>query len=136
MELTYAHEQEEDEEHVHDGQQRHGQRGDDLLERLDAAEEPDDAEGAEDADDAGGLVGDDERHDRHGDDEGVEQAPGVLDEGLEPVGEHIDRQLHREEEGEEEVQLVEVIRQISWGPVGVDEAVNELGLGDCAAEVL
>ncbi len=46
MQLTYPHKQKEDAEHVENGQQRHGQRGDDLAERRHAAEEPQDAKGA------------------------------------------------------------------------------------------
>ena len=68
-----------------------------------ATKESYDAQGSEDADDAGRLVGDNERHDRHGDDESVKQAPGILDEGAEPVGKGVDRELDSEKQREEEV---------------------------------
>ena len=135
-ELTDAHEEEEDEEHVEDGEQRHGEGRDDLLERRDAAEEADDAQGAEDADDARRLVGDDERHERHGHDEGVEDVPRVLDEGAEPVGEGVDSELRREEEREEEVELVEGAREFRGLAELVLEVLDELRLGNGAPEVL
>jgi hypothetical protein len=134
--LTYAHEEEEDEEHVEHGEERHGKGRDDLLERLDAAEEADDAESAEDADDARGLVGDDEGHDRHCHDESVKNAPGILDEWPEPVGEGVDGELGCEEEGEEEVEVVECARELRRHAVFILEVLDELRLGDCAPEVL
>ncbi len=135
-ELTDAHEEEEDEEHVEHGEDRHREGRDDLPERFHAAEEADDAEGAEDADDARGLVGDDEGHDRHGHDEGVENVPRVLDEGAEPVGEGVDNELCREEEREEEVELVEDLCEAGRRAVLVMEVLDELRLGDGASEVL
>ena len=134
--LTDAHKEEEDEEDVEHGRQRQREGRDDLAQRLDAAEEADDAEGTQDAYDAGGLVGDNERHDRHGDDEGVEQAPSVLDEGLEPVGEHVDRKLYCEEERKEEVELVEDVRELCRRAIWIDKVVYKLRLSDSAAEVL
>ena len=85
MPLTDSHEQEQDTEHVDDGHQSHGQRGDDLAERRHTAEEAHDAKRAEDPDDASVLLRDEQRQDRHGNHEGVQLAPHVGYEGPEPV---------------------------------------------------
>jgi hypothetical protein len=124
--LTDAHEEKEDEEHVEHGEEGHCERRDDLLERLDAAKEADDTEGAEDADYARGLVGYDQGHDRHGHDEGVEDAPRVLDEGAEPVGKGVDGQLRCEQEREEEVELVQSVRKLRRHAVFIHKIIDEL----------
>ncbi len=65
---------EHDEEGVAHGEERGGEGGEDLLGRLQAAEEPDDAERAQDAD---GKIQGPEDDEGHGDDQGVEDRPAV-----------------------------------------------------------
>ena len=133
---TYAHEEEEDAEDVDDGEESEGEGGDDLAEGRDAAEEADDAEGAQDADDAGVEVLDEEGNDGHGDDEGVHLAPHVGEEGLEPVGEEVDAELHGEDDCESEIELVHEDGETARRPVRIDHLVEVLRLDDGADKVL
>jgi hypothetical protein len=133
--VTDADEEEEDEEDVEDGQYGEGEGGDDLAEGLDAAEDADDAEGAEHTDDAGGLVVDDGGDEGRADDKGVEEAPGVGDEGAQPVGECVDGELRGEEEREDEVEPLQLLRQLRVRAV-VLHAVDVLRLEDGAHEIL
>ena len=60
--------------------------------------------------DARRLAGEGGGDEAHGDDEGVEDAPHVGGEGPEPVAVGVDRQLRREERGEDQVQPVHPAR--------------------------
>ena len=103
---------------------------------MQAAEEADDAEGAHEAEDGDGYVGVAEGDEGHEDDEGVEQAPGVGEEGAEPVGEEVDEQLRREDGGEGVVGRVHAPPQRRLAAGAVGELVDELRLEQVHHEVL
>ena len=105
--LTYRGDDEQDEEGVEHRQDRRAQRRDDVAQRPHAAEQPDHPQrpdGPQDVDGKGdGGEGDErEQHDAE-----VEGVPRVADEGREPVGEHVDCELHGEDRGEELVEQLE-----------------------------
>jgi hypothetical protein len=123
-----------DEEGVALGHDGDGEGGEDLLGGLEAAEEPNDAQGAEDADGEVEGAQDDEGH---GDDEGVEDGPGVGEEGPQPVGEEVAEQLEGEDDGETDVEEVE--NALDAGGRAVRELEPrriDLRLGDGDDEVL
>ena len=69
---TYAYEEEEDDKHVEDGNDGEGYGRDDLAQRVEAAEQPDDAKGSEDPDEARRLVGHGDGEEGHAHYEGVQ----------------------------------------------------------------
>ncbi len=103
-----------DEEGVAHGDDGDGEGGQDLLGGLEAAEKAHHAQRAEDAD---GEVEGPEDDDGHGDDEGVEDRPAVGEEGAEPVGEEVEKQLEGEEDGEDDVELVQGPLYVGRGAV-------------------
>jgi hypothetical protein len=76
---------------------RGGQGGEDALEGAEAAEEAEHAERAEDAD---GEVEWAQGDEGEGDDDGVEAAPAVVEELLQPVGIEVDEELESKNYGE------------------------------------
>jgi hypothetical protein len=132
--LTHHGHDEHDEEGVAHGEQRRGEGGEDLLGRLEPAEDAHDAEGAEHADGEVEGAEDDEGHE---DDERVEEAPGVGDELAEALGGEVEEELGREEEGEARVEGVEEGLGVGRAAVGVEDRVRlQLRLGHRSKEVL
>ena len=93
-----AHEDEHDDERVEHARDRAQQRHQDLVQRLDALEEAEDAKGAKDLHlgcwaerDPG------EREDADDDDDDVEGVPRVGDERAPPRAVHVDQQLDQED---------------------------------------
>ena len=101
--LTDSEHDDQDEEGVHHGKYRSGDGRDHGLERLDAAEEANDAEGPHELHQPVRDVGDPKVDQRDADDEHVEPVPAAADEALEPIREDVEDELHREGEGEEHV---------------------------------
>ena len=95
---------EHDEEGVEHGDDGGGQGGEDALEGAEAAEEAEHAERTEDAD---GEVERAQRDKRERDDDGIEAAPAVVEELVQPVGVKIDQELESEYNGETGVNQVE-----------------------------
>ena len=78
-----------------------------LAEDPDAAQDPEDASSLEAGEETVGVVGDSDEGDVHDDDGGIEQVPGVGDEGVVPAGEGVEGQLGSEEGDEAQVELAE-----------------------------
>mmetsp|Transcript_39954 Transcript_39954/g.106899 ORF Transcript_39954/g.106899 Transcript_39954/m.106899 type:complete len:441 (-) Transcript_39954:112-1434(-) len=110
----YACNDEEDNKGVDHGHDGLGERQNDLAQRRDSAEEPDDAHGAQDPDgtDVGGAGT--QGAERAGDDKDVDPVPPIGDEGEEPVGKGVDDQLDREEHREYCIGQIEVD---GFGPI-------------------
>ena len=104
---TDTEEDEEDEEDLADRDDGEGEGGEDLAEGLEAAEEAEHAQGAHDAHDARRLVGEDEGDEGHAHDEHVEPAPWIGYKGKEPVREGKDHELGCEDDGKNQVEVVE-----------------------------
>ena len=139
--LTDAGDDEEHEQRVGHGQHGLGQRAEDVLERLHAAEEPDHAQGAHDAQHVGGHGDGAERDQREGDHDHVQLVPAVGGEAEEPVREHVDQELGGEDGREEDVDALEDARLAGGGGVlgrdaGGGDANAALGGGDAGEEVL
>ncbi len=72
-----------------------------------------------------------------GDDEGgVDEGPGVAEEGPEPVAVEVEEELDGEDDGEGEVEGVEGAAGRGARPVGSLQLVDVLRFGDVAREVL
>ena len=139
--LTDAGDDEEHEQRVGHGQHGLGQRAEDVLERLHAAEEPDHAQGAHDAQHVGGHGDGAERDQREGDHDHVQLVPAVGGEAEEPMREHVDQELGGEDGREEDVDALEDARLAGGGGVlgrdaGGGDANAALGGGDAGEEVL
>mmetsp|Transcript_1243 Transcript_1243/g.3295 ORF Transcript_1243/g.3295 Transcript_1243/m.3295 type:complete len:248 (-) Transcript_1243:1428-2171(-) len=93
-------EDQEDDEGAHERRDRRHRRVDDEPQRRDALDHPHHAESAEYPERAQ-VDGGEERGDGHHDGGGVEQVPGVAEEGPTPVAVHVDGQLHGEERRED-----------------------------------
>mmetsp|Transcript_43155 Transcript_43155/g.90333 ORF Transcript_43155/g.90333 Transcript_43155/m.90333 type:complete len:245 (-) Transcript_43155:707-1441(-) len=130
-----ADDDEHESEGVEDGDDGLGEGSDDLLHRLDLAEEPDDSEGAEQADDAAGDRQGPEGEEGHADDDEVESAPPVADESGPEVARHVDEQLEGEERDEDVVGEVEEAGEGRGPPAVVCEAGVQLRLDDAQREV-
>jgi hypothetical protein len=131
---TDADEEDEDEEHAQHGDERRGEGGDDGAEARDAPDDPEDPDGLQAGGEARRPAGGEGEGGGGGDDEGVEEVPGVADEGAVPVGEGIDGEVEREGGDEEEVQAVEEggeRRVRVWG-----RGRGDLGVDDGGGEVL
>ncbi len=136
---TYAGDDDHDEEGVGHGDDGGDAGRDHLLERLDAAEEPDHAEGPHHAEDGDGQV--DRAQSRQGEnhDDEVHDVPAAPEEGPEPVGVEVEEQLDGEDDGEEHVEVVEDVDEVRSVGGGSDVGIcrlHALGLDNIDQEVL
>ncbi len=104
--LTDSGDDEYDDVGVHHGGNRVGKGRHHLPERLDLAEEPDDADGTEGYDDAHRQVDGSEADEGEGNHHQVQQVPPVAEEGLEPLSIQTQDELDGEDYGEEQVQRI------------------------------
>jgi hypothetical protein len=125
---------EHDEESVAHGDERRGEGGEDLLGRLQAAEEAHHAEGAQDAD---GEVEGPQGGQGHGDHQGVEDGPAICRELAKPVAEKVEHELEGEDYGEAKVGCIQSLLYEGGGPIGqVKLALFQLRLKNGDAEIL
>ena len=132
--LTYGGEDDHHEEGVEHGDDCGGQRGEHAAQLVQLAEEADDAKGAEEAQGGDGKVDGPEGEEGDEDVDGVEEVPAVADEGDEPVAVGVDGELEDEDEGEDDVEVVQGVLEPRGG-VPLEEG-DVLRLDDVGGEVL
>jgi hypothetical protein len=134
--LTDGHEDDHQHEGVEHGGQGGGEGGDDVLERGQAAEDADDAEGPDDAQDGDVDVKRAEGDEGEGDDGDVDYVVAAGDEGCEPVGVGVGEELGGEDDSKGDVDAVKEKSDRGEAAVLPDELPVQLGLRGVDDEVL